>query len=216
MMISIIIPTYNESLKIEELQKQLETLKGDFEVIFSDGFSTDNTYEKIYFPKIQESKYRSNQMNSAVKYSKGDYLWFLHADSKIHEDSILEIENSNSDVGCFTLAFDSPKWQMSMVAFNSSLRVKFRNIAFGDQGIFIKRDLFEKIGGYAPIPLMEDYQLSMDLKKLGKKFYLSPLPITTSARRFEENGIWKTVLKMQLLQYKYRKSHDIDEIYRRY
>lgn len=215
-MISIIIPTYNESLKIEELQKQLETLKGDFEVIFSDGFSTDNTYEKIYFPKIQESKYRSNQMNSAVKYSKGDYLWFLHADSKIHEDSILEIENSNSDVGCFTLAFDSPKWQMSMVAFNSSLRVKFRNIAFGDQGIFIKRDLFEKIGGYAPIPLMEDYQLSMDLKKLGKKFYLSPLPITTSARRFEENGIWKTVLKMQLLQYKYRKSHDIDEIYRRY
>lgn len=215
-MISIIIPTYNESLKIEELQKQLETLKGDFEVIFSDGFSTDNTYEKIYFPKIQESKYRSNQMNSAVKYSKGDYLWFLHADSKIHEDSILEIENSNSDVGCFTLAFDSPKWQMSMVAFNSSLRVKFRNIAFGDQGIFIRRDLFEKIGGYAPIPLMEDYQLSMDLKKLGKKFYLSPLPITTSARRFEENGIWKTVLKMQLLQYKYRKSHDIDEIYRRY
>ena len=155
-------------------------------------------------------------MNSAVKYSKGDYLWFLHADSKIHEDSILEIENSNSDVGCFTLAFDSPKWQMSMVAFNSSLRVKFRNIAFGDQGIFIKRDLFEKIGRYAPIPLMEDYQLSMDLKKLGKKFYLSPLPITTSARRFEENGIWKTVLKMQLLQYKYRKSHDIDEIYRRY
>lgn len=215
-MISIIIPTYNESLKIEEFQKQLETLKGDFEIIFSDGFSTDNTYEKIYFPKIQESKYRSNQMNSAVKYSKGDYLWFLHADSKIHEDSILEIENSNSDVGCFTLAFDSPKWQMSMVAFNSSLRVKFRNIAFGDQGIFIKRDLFEKIGRYAPIPLMEDYQLSMDLKKLGKKFYLSPLPITTSARRFEENGIWKTVLKMQLLQYKYRKSHDIDEIYRRY
>lgn len=216
MMISIIIPTYNESLKIEEFQKQLETLKGDFEVIFSDGFSTDNTYEKIYFPKIQESKYRSNQMNSAVKYSKGDYLWFLHADSKIHADSILAIENSNSDVGCFTLAFDSPKWQMSMIAFNSSLRVKFRNIAFGDQGIFIRRDLFKKIGGYAPIPLMEDYQLSIDLKKLGKKFYLSPLPITTSARRFEDNGIWKTVLKMQLLQYKYRKSHDIDEIYRRY
>lgn len=216
MMISIIIPTYNESLKIEEFQKQLETLKGDFEVIFSDGFSTDNTYEKIYFPKIQESKYRSNQMNSAVKYSKGDYLWFLHADSKIHADSILAIENSNSDIGCFTLAFDSPKWQMSMIAFNSSLRVKFRNIAFGDQGIFIRRDLFKKIGGYAPIPLMEDYQLSIDLKKLGKKFYLSPLPITTSARRFEENGIWKTVLKMQLLQYKYRKSHDIDEIYRRY
>lgn len=215
-MISIIIPTYNESLKIEEFQKQLETLKGDFEVIFSDGFSTDNTYEKIYFPKIQESKYRSNQMNSAVKYSKGDYLWFLHADSKIHADSILAIENSNSDIGCFTLAFDSPKWQMSMIAFNSSLRVKFRNIAFGDQGIFIRRDLFKKIGGYAPIPLMEDYQLSIDLKKLGKKFYLSPLPITTSARRFEENGIWKTVLKMQLLQYKYRKSHDIDEIYRRY
>lgn len=215
-MISIIIPTYNEIVKIESFQKQLEALKGDFEVIFSDGFSTDGTYEKIYFPKIQETKFRSNQMNSAAKYAMGDYLWFLHADSIIHKNSILEIKNSKSNIGCFKLAFDSPKWQLKMVAFNSSLRVKFRNIAFGDQGIFIKRELFEKIGGFAPIPIMEDYQLSIDLKNSGEKFYLSDLPIITSARRFEENGIWKTIFKMQLLQHQYRKSEDIDKIYRRY
>lgn len=214
-MVSIIIPTFNEIENIIEFQNQLETLKGDFEVIFSDAFSTDGTFEKIHFNKIQESKFRSNQMNSAVKYANGDYLWFVHADSLLDENSVLEIENSNQNIGCFSLQFNSKKLLLKIVAFNSSLRVRFRNIAFGDQGIFIKKDLFEQIK-YAPIPLMEDYQLSIDLKNRGEKFYISPLKITTSARKFESEGILRTILKMQLLQYQYRHSKDIYEIYKKY
>ena len=94
--------------------------------------------------------------------------------------------------------------------------MKYRNIAFGDQGIFIKRELFEKIGGYKSIPIMEDYQLSMDIKKLGKKIHLLKLPIITSARRFEKNGIFKTIINMQKLQYRDRCGYDINKIYSDY
>lgn len=215
-MISIIVPTYNEEKNILQFQQMLDNLSGDFEVIFSDGYSTDDTYDMIRYKKIQQTKYRSNQMNVASKIAKGDYLWFLHVDSVVDTNSINEIQNSNSDIGCFTLRFDSDKWQMKMVAFNSNLRVKYRNIAFGDQGIFIKKELFEKIGRYKSIPLMEDYQLSMDVKKLGKKIYLSKLPIITSARRFEKNGIFKTIINMQKLQYRYRCGYDINKIYKDY
>ena len=215
-MVTIIVPTYNEEKNILKFQSMIDNLVGDFEVIFSDGYSTDNTYNIIRYPKIQQTRYRANQMNIAAKYAKGEYLWFLHVDSIVDNNSINEIENIKEDVGCFTLKFDSDKWQMKMVAFNSNLRVKCRNIAFGDQGIFIKRELFEKIGGYKSIPIMEDYQLSMDIKKLGKKIHLSKLPIITSARRFEKNGIFKTIINMQKLQYRYRCGYDINKIYSDY
>lgn len=215
-MISIIIPTYNEEKNILRIQEDLDRMEGDFEVIFTDGGSSDKTYEKIRYRKIQESKYRSNQMNSAVKIAKGDYLWFVHSDSGLDPKSVLEIKKSGSDIGCFTLEFDSNHILMKMVAFNSSLRVKLRNIAFGDQGIFIRRELFESIGGYKPIPLMEDYQLSMDLKELGYKFKLLEKKIITSPRRFIENGIWRTIIKMQRLQYRYRHHKSIEKIHRDY
>lgn len=215
-MITIIIPTYNEEENIRQIQKDLDCLKGDFEVIFTDGFSRDKTYEMIYYPKIQEAKYRSNQMNAGAERAKGDYLWFVHGDSRLSRDSVLEIEKSGKDMGCFSLEFISDHPLMKMVAFNSSNRIRFRNIAFGDQGIFIKRKLFEKIGGYKPIPLMEDYQLSMTLKEQGYRFYLLKEKIYTSARRFEENGIWRTILKMQILQHRYRHKGNIEKIHRDY
>lgn len=215
-MITIIIPTYNEEENILQIQKDLDHLKGEFEVIFSDGFSTDKTFEKIYYPKIQEMKYRSNQMNRGAEYAKGDILWFVHGDSRISPESVLQIERSGNEIGCFTLEFISAHPLMRMVAFNSSQRVKYRNIAFGDQGIFVKKKLFEEIGGFQPIPLMEDYQLSMTLKKKGYKFHLLKEKIRTSSRRFEEHGIWRTILKMQILQHRYRRHGDIKKIYKDY
>lgn len=215
-MISIILPTFNEIDNIEQIQRELENLEGNYEVIFSDGYSLDGTYDKICFPKIQEAKYRSHQMNAAVKYAKGEYLWFVHCDSRLDPKSILKIEESKADIGCFTLKFDSENPLMDMVAFNSSLRVKMRNIAFGDQGIFIRKKLFEEIGGYPPIPLMEDYQLSMTLKEKGYRFHLLKEKIITSARRFEDNGVWRMIIKMQILQHRYRRRGNTNKIYKDY
>lgn len=219
-MVTIVVPTYNEENNIKKIQKNLDKLKGDFQVIFSDGFSQDNTYDLISINqrtrKIRETKFRSNQMNSASRYADGKYIWFIHADSILHENSILAIENSDADVGCFKLKFDSPKIMLKIIAYNSNKRVIKRNIAFGDQGIFIKKDLFDKIGGYESIPIMEDYNLSIRVKDMGIKFKQINLPIITSARRFLDKGIYKTMIRMQILQYKYRHGYNIEKIHSEY
>lgn len=215
-MVTIIIPTYNEEKNIIKMQKQLDNLNGNFEVIFSDGFSSDNTYSLIYYPKIQETKYRANQMNAAVKYANGDYIWFLHCDSQIDKNSIQIIENSHNDIGCFALDFNSKNILLKIIAFFSNLRVKYRNIAFGDQGIFIKKSIFYKIGKYEEIPIMEDYSLSMKIKNYGLKIKNLNTKIITSPRRFEKNGIIKTCILMQKLQYMFRRKHNINEIYEKY
>ena len=94
-MVTIIVPTYNEEENIKKFQNNLSKLEGDFEIIFSDGFSTDRTYDLIKYKKIRQAKYRSNQMNEAVKYAQGDILWFLHADSMVDPLSIKKIEESD-------------------------------------------------------------------------------------------------------------------------
>ena len=98
----------------------------------------------------------------------------------------------------------------------SSLRVRLRNIAFGDQGIFIRRDFFDQLGGFEAIPLMEDYQLSMDIKKKGQKIVLAKTRIWTSERRFKENGRLKTMAKMQRLQHLYRRGMDAESLAKEY
>lgn len=214
--VTIILPTYNEIKRIGEIQNQIRNLRGDYELIFTDGFSQDGTYEAIDFPKIQETKYRAMQMNAGAKYAKTEYLWFVHADSKLHPDSIKAIEESGLDVGCFRIRFGSNHPLMLIEQWFSNLRVSLRKIAFGDQGIFIKRELFEEIGGYKEIPLMEDYQLSIDLKARGIYPKLVNLPIWSSPIRFKKNGIIRNIIKMQYLQSQYRKGADIWEIAEKY
>lgn len=210
-MVTIIIPTYNEKDNIEKIENVLANIKGDFEVIFSDGFSPDGTFNHISYPKIQETKYRSNQMNAAAKYAKGDYLFFLHCDSFIGSECINIIKESNLDAGCFNLKFEPTNPSLDFIEFFSNLRVRRKHIAFGDQGIFIKREIFEKIGGYKPIPLMEDYQLSMDIKEAGYKLKQVDYPIFTSSRRLEKHPL-TTGFLMKVLQKMYIQGYDIEKI----
>lgn len=207
-MISIIIPCYNEIENIDQLQKSLDHLAGEKEVLFTDGGSTDGSFEKIRYPKIQKAKGRGAQMDAAVEHTHGDILWFLHSDTFPQSTALRSIEESDAEWGCFKLRFRSKKAMMRIVAFNSDNRVRFRNIAFGDQGIFISRDLYESIGGFRHIPLMEDYDLSIRLKDRGYQPALLNDTLFTDARRFEENGIWPTIFHMQRLQRAFRKGVD--------
>lgn len=210
-MVTIIIPTYNEKENIKKIEDVLSKIKGDFDIIFTDGFSIDGTYDMISYPKIQETKYRSRQMNAAAKYARGDYLFFLHCDSIIGSDCINLIENSNLDVGCFTINFIPTNQKLDFIEFFSNLRVKTKHIAFGDQGIFIKKDIFEKIGGYKNIALMEDYQLSLDLKEAGYKIKQLDYPIYSSSRKFT-NKEFKTGIMMKFLQKMYRNGYNVEKI----
>ncbi|NLK42806.1 MAG: glycosyltransferase family 2 protein [Tissierellia bacterium] len=216
--ISVIIPVYNEAPVINQLMDNLDQFKDNCEIIFVDGGSKDNTksiIEKRYRVAVSPKKGRANQMNYGASLSKGDILFFLHADSYLPNNALEEIHeiiNRGYRVGCFKIKFESKSILMKICGFMSNLRVRLRNIAFGDQGIFILRDYFYELGGFPEIPLMEDYQLSMDIKADGEKIAIARAKIKTSERRFVKNGRLRTMARMQRLQYMYRKGGDIEKI----
>lgn len=216
--ISIIIPVYNEAKVIGGLLDNLELFRDRAEIIFVDGSSTDNSpeiisrrYDLYYSPR----KGRASQMNYGASLAKGEVFLFLHADSILEENALLEINRTmdmGHKVGCFKIRFRSRSFLMKICGLMSNLRVIFRNIAFGDQGIFIDRDYFYQLGGFKEMPLMEDYQLSIDIKKDGKKIRSSNSIIESSERRFVENGRLRTMARMQRLQYMYRRGRSVEEI----
>lgn len=215
---SMIIPIYNEAAIINKLLDNLEQFKDDCEIIFVDGGSSDGSdkiikerYDLVYSPK----KGRANQMNYGAELSEGDILLFIHGDSILPKDTLEEVYriiDKGYKVGAFKIKFDSKNILMKICGLMSNLRIILRNIAFGDQGIFIRKNYFEKIGGFPDIPIMEDYQLSIDIKTDGEKIALAKTKIITSERRFLDNGRLKTMAKMQKLQYMYRKGKDIEKI----
>ncbi|QCX33265.1 glycosyltransferase [Caloramator sp. E03] len=216
-MVSIIIPVLNEEKNIEKILIQLNNLEISKEIIVVDGGSTDNTVliASKYAKVISSPKGRAKQMNNGALISKGEILWFLHCDSKISEGSIESIEKAISkgyDAGCFSLYFyDYSSPFLKYISYTSNLRAKYLKLYFGDQGIFIKRSVFEDIGGYKDIPLMEDFELSMRLKKRANTVVLKD-KIGTSARRFIEGGPFKTFLLMQYIKLLYILNVPIEKI----
>ena len=207
-MISIIIPALNEEKTIETLLVSLNSLEGEKEIIVVDGGSCVKTVDKAskYARVIHSQRGRANQMNEGAKTALGDILWFVHSDSKIDKRSLGAIEKAIDNRylgGGFSLEFyDYDTLFMRLIAKGSNLRAKFLGLIFGDQGIFIRRDVFFQIGGYPNIELMEDWQLSKRLHKAGRVKVLS-IPIGTSGRRFKSGGQLKTLLLMQKIKLLY-------------
>lgn len=220
MKVSTIIPIYNEESTIEAFQDSIRFLNEESEVIFVDGGSTDRTLELIRpeFKVIQSGKGRAVQMNTAAKQSTGDILFFLHCDSEAPRTAIAEICEvmKKYDFGCFGIKFHSHNIWMTCCQIISNHRIKDRKVVFGDQGIFIKRELFFAVGGFPNLPIMEDYQFSLTLKEKGVKIGIAKSRIYTSDRRFVEGGRLRVMWKMNRLRAMYRKGVDINEISKMY
>ena len=208
--ISIIIPLYNEETTIEQLQRQLWPLKDKCEIIFVDGESTDGTLEKLSseFRLVRAKKSRAAQMNAGALASSGDILFFLHCDSELPAHPLEQIREVMRDyeAGCFGIAFHSRNFFMFTCRVISNHRVKDRKVMFGDQGIFIDRELFFEVGMFPEIPVMEDYQLSLTLKERRVRLGMTRKRICTSDRRFPPGTIPKLRLmwKMNRLRKMYR------------
>ena len=218
MKISIITPIYNEISKIEEFLQELKKLSGDFEVLFADGGSTDDTLSKIpdAYRVIPCGKGRAVQMNTAAREATGDYLWFVHCDSRLPENALQQITSSQGDFGCFHIGFDYDGPFMKCNTFMSNRRAIMDRIAFGDQAIWIRRNLFLRQGGFPELPIMEDYEFSRRMKKQRIKLQVLPGRIITSGRRYQTSHPLKTMLSMIWLRHLYRRGMDIQEIARRY
>lgn len=222
MKISIIIPTYNEESTIERLMKTLEPLNERCEIMFVDGGSTDGTLAllKDRYPVIQSPKGRAKQMNKGAEESSGDVLFFLHCDSEVPTTALEEIETvmKKYRAGCFGIAFHSKHFFMWTCRVISNHRIKDRKVMFGDQGIFIDRELFFEAGMFPNLPIMEDYQFSLTLKEMGVKLGIAKHRIYTSDRRFPKKTLpkLKVMWKMNRLRKMYRDGVPIDRISKMY
>ena len=202
--ISLIIPVFNEASIIEEYLSKIP-MRSDLEVIIIDGQSGDETValcEKIkleFKPKIVISplKGRANQLNFGVSLAMGEILCFLHLDSQLPLDYFTQIEELLSRpqaiAGAFSLAIDAPQIPFRWLEKLVNWRSRYFSLPYGDQGLFLKTSVFKMMGGFVPMPIMEDYEFVQRLKKQGT-IHISQASILTSSRRWQKLGILKTTL----------------------
>lgn len=222
MKISVIIPTLNEEQNIARLIAQLLAMPEQPEIIVADGGSADGTLTaaRNHALCISCPPGRARQMNAGAQAASGDVLLFLHADSRLAPDALQQVNKAltNQTIvgGCFRLVIDSASFILKLVALGSNLRARFGGLIFGDQGIFVRRQVFEELGGFPEIELMEDWEFSKALHKKGQVTILDT-PVYTSPRRWEKHGTWRTLWlmhKIKLLYHLGRTPVQLKKLYR--
>ena len=202
MTLSIIIPTLNEASIIESLLAQLSDK--DIELIVVDGGSDDQTAQRAsaHAKLVHSSAGRAIQMNAGAAAASGDWLWFLHADTQIIEpikNYIDDMAQSDALWGRFAVRLDDSRWIFRVIERFMNVRSCFTSVATGDQGLFVNKRLFDELGGFPEIPLMEDVALSKRLRKV-MPVHCSSLRLMTSARRWQQGGVLKTIFLMWWLR----------------
>jgi rSAM/selenodomain-associated transferase 2 len=218
MPISVIIPTLNEERTIMTTLAHTAALGFD-ELIVVDGGSLDQTPVLVesYRRRTQSPAQspvrlvtapggRARQMNEGAKASRGEILLFLHADTQLPSDAKTIIDTTLADQrmvgGRFDVRFDRPSMWGTIISRMMNWRSRLSGIATGDQALFVRRPVFEQMGGFADMPLMEDIDFSRRLKRKGATAALTAT-VTTSFRRWERHGPLRTILLMWALRFLY-------------
>ena len=168
--ITVVIPALNEQSAIRQSVFSAVSA-GATEVLVSDGGSRDNTVEMAAeagaSSVVRSLPGRGLQMNAAARLARGKFILFLHADNELSKQSLEQIcVYEKAAWGAFQQQIDSRRKIYRVIEWGNDLRVRWRNVPFGDQGIFVRRSLFEALGGFAEMPLMEDVELSHRLRKI--------------------------------------------------
>lgn len=219
--ISIIIPVLNEAGQVAGRLQALQSLREHCQLIVVDGGSNDDspTIAAPLADKLLHSERgRAKQMNTGAAQADADLLLFLHADTRLPSGAfelILQAIDGGYHWGRFDVAFDSPKPIFKLIAFMMNWRSRLTGIATGDQAMFVSKLAFQAVGGFPDIALMEDIALSALLKKQGKPCCLKS-KVVTSARRWLQHGILKTILLMWRLRLAYFFGADPNDLAKRY
>jgi rSAM/selenodomain-associated transferase 2 len=212
-MISIIIPTYNEEGYIEKTLCRLHELKSEteFEIIVSDGDSNDCTVElsRSFAKVITTDKGRGKQLNAGAKNASGDILFFVHADMYVPDGALRKIENeiynNGFDGGGFLNVFNEHNNKIKNLGKMLHLRMSNKGQAdrkhfYGDNGIFVRREVFDKLGGFKELPIMEDYDFSSRLLANHKVCLIKEPKLIVDARRHNKDAFLMTRIKWMLIK----------------
>jgi rSAM/selenodomain-associated transferase 2 len=208
MNISVVIPVLNEEKTIAANLAALMALT-PYEVIVIDGGSADRTREiseQLGAVVITGAPGRARQMNRGAQHATGDILLFLHADTRLPPGAFPDIIAALADPrylgGRFDVELDGDHWLLKIVGAMINQRSRITKVGTGDQAIFVRREVFARMGGFPDIPLMEDIAFCRALKRLGGIACLRS-KVVTSARRWESEGVWRTIIKMWTLKLLY-------------
>ncbi|MER3491572.1 MAG: glycosyltransferase [Mastigocladus sp. ERB_26_2] len=202
--ISIIIPTLNEAKNIKAALATTQP-STHIEIIVVDGGSQDETVsiaESLGVKVISAAAGRAKQMNVGAAIASGEILLFLHADTCLPLGFDVMVREALAQpgvvAGAFALRIGAELPSLRVVEWGVNVRSRFLQMPYGDQAIFLTKKIFNHVGGFPELPIMEDFELMRRLKSLGKITLIS-VPVITSARRWLKKGIWQTTLMNQIV-----------------
>ncbi|RVU49307.1 TIGR04283 family arsenosugar biosynthesis glycosyltransferase [Rubrivivax rivuli] len=220
--LSIVLPALNEATGIAATLQALAPLRAvGHEVIVVDGGSTDGT-AALAAPRasrvVESERGRARQMNAGAAVATGEVLLFLHADTRLPagaDAAITAALQRGARWGRFDVHIEGRSRWLPVVARLMNWRSRLTGIATGDQALFIETPLFRELGGYAPLPLMEDIELCTRLRAFGHPACLRER-VTTSGRRWDSRGAWRTIWLMWTLRWRYWRGTPAEELARAY
>ena len=207
--LSIVIPALNEAAGIEATLRALQPLRArGVELVLADGGSGDGTaaLARTWVDVVADApRGRAVQMNAGAALARAEVLLFLHADTRLPPLADVLVLQAVATAACwgrFDVRIEGRPWMLRVIGTLMNLRSRASGIATGDQAIFVTREAFDRVGGFPAQPLMEDVEISRRLKRLGPPACLGA-KVCTSGRRWEQRGVWRTIMLMWRLRWRY-------------
>lgn len=207
--LSVIVPVWMEAASVTDTLRALQPIRvRGHEVIVVDAGSSDRTAElarPLCDRLVVSGKGRAVQMNAGAAVAKGDVFLFLHADTRLPDNALghlVEFARSHRAWGRFSVRLSGQRPTFRVIAWFMNQRSRLTGICTGDQAIFVRRDAFEALAGFHPMPLMEDVEFSRRLCLVSRPFCIKE-PVVTDSRRWEAHGAWRTIFLMWRLRWRY-------------
>ncbi|GAB7023323.1 TIGR04283 family arsenosugar biosynthesis glycosyltransferase [Salidesulfovibrio brasiliensis] len=220
---SVIVPVLGEAASIGSVVENVRRAAGKrpVEIIVSDGDPSGSTLAALDDPEVAgvlAPKGRGAQMNAGARAASGDVLLFLHADTRLPDDAIGIARRAlaEHDAGSFSVRYDTESIWVRFLGMVSNMRARLERVAYGDQTHFFRRDVFERLGGYPEIPIMEDVEMYLRLREEGCRVTFLTNKVWTSARRYETEGRFFRPFRNVVLRIRHRLGASPEDLVRAY